>query len=146
MSTLKDKFVKDLTFEESRFQQLHLAHQANILVYARVDPREGHSGHAGHASKTKELARKLRPEFGKLYLASQTQECFKLMRTHDLDEASSAIDVVIMDFDSNSLRLLDMINKRPKQKESAHLALICTVIILPTEEADNRTGGGGGGV
>jgi tetratricopeptide (TPR) repeat protein len=143
MSTLKDKLVKDLTFEESRFQQLHLAHQANILVYARIDAREGHSGHSGHSSKTKELARKLRPEFGKLYLASQTQECFKLMRKHDLDDASSAIDVVIMDFDTNSLRLLDMINKRPKLKESAHLALICTVIILPSEEPDTRVGGGG---
>ena len=135
--SIKDKFIKDLSYEELRFQQLHTAHQSTLLVYARVDRNDK------EAAYLRELSRKLRPEFSKVYVASQVRECFKLVRKHDGDENLPSIDIILADVDSQSLKFLEAINKRPKQKETANLPLISTIMLLPEDAslaAESRIG------
>lgn len=136
--SIKEKIIKDLSFEETRFQQLHTAHQSTLLVYARMDGREKDGGHM------KELARKLRPELGRLFLCTQVRECFKIMRKHDADESLPSIDIILSDVDSQSLKFLEAVNKRPKSKETSHLPMVSTIMVIP-EEQQGIAGGVGSG-
>jgi tetratricopeptide (TPR) repeat protein len=129
--SIRDKIIKDLSHEETRFQQLHIAHQATLLVYAKSLTTSKEDG-----GSTRELARKLRPEFSKVFVATQVRECFKLIRKHDADDTLPPIDLIIADFDQNLPKLLDSVNKRPTQKETSHLPLIPIIIVLP-EDKDN---------
>ena len=122
MNILKEKV--DVTNESKmRFHQLQIAHNSTIMVYAKVDIQ-------GHGL-VKEMARKLRPEFGRFFLATEVRECIKLIEKHNCDESIPGIDLLIMDADHNSIKFLDMINKRPQTKATASLPLISTVMVLP---------------
>jgi len=127
--SIKEKIVKDLSYEETRFQQLHTAHQSTLLVYARADGREKDAGHM------KELARKLRPEFGKMFVCTQVRECFKIVRKHDADESLPSIDMILLDTDAHALKFLEAINKRPKSKETSQLPMMSTIMIIPEESS-----------
>ena len=142
MSSIRDKMVRDLSYKETRFAQLSVAHQSTLLVYTR----------GSNESNTRELARKLKPEFSKVFVATQLRECNKLIRKHDSDESLAPIDVIVSDFDSHSVKLLEFINKRPQNKDTLQFPLISTIMILPDEEdTSNRQGqaakaaGAGGG-
>ena len=107
MNILKEKV--DVTNESKmRFQQLQIAHNSTIMVYAKVDIQ-------GHGL-VKEIARKLRPEFGRFFLATEVRDCVKLIERHNGDESIPGIDLIIMDADHNSIKFLDMINKKSPVK------------------------------
>ena len=125
-NTLKDKTIKDESYKEVKFQQLLTAHSSSILLYSRQDSRE-------KESRSKELARKLRPEFGKVFLATEVKECFKLLHKHDVDDSLPAIELIIADLDIQSLKLLDYVNMRPKNKDTAQYPIISTIILLPED-------------
>ena len=109
-----------------KLQQLQLAHSSTVIVYMKTDARD-------KEMHIKELARKLRPEFSRLYLSDDVKECLKLLNRHTNDEALPPIDLVIMDFDTQSMKMLDMLNKRSVNPLTKHLPLISTIVLLPLE-------------
>ena len=120
-----------------RLQQLQLAHASSVLMYVKNDARDTEK-------YVKELARKLRPEFGHFYHTEDVKECFKMLaKCNHGEEGVKPIDVVILDFDTHSIKLLDMINKRSSDPKTAHLPLISTIVILPLEEVGGYSAEGG---
>jgi len=125
-NTIKDRIIKDGSYAEVKFQQLLTAHASSILLYSRQDSRD-------KESRSKELARKLRPEFGKVFLANEVKECFKLLNKHDVDDTLPAIELIIADLDIQSLKLLDYVNNRAKNKDTAQFPIISTIMLLPED-------------
>jgi hypothetical protein len=122
MNILKEK-VDVANDAKMRFQQLNIAHNSSIMMYAKVD----HLGH-GHLMN---ISRKLRPEFGRFFVSNEIRDSVKLLEKHNSDESVPGIDMVIMDADHSSIKFLDMINKRPLTKATASLPLISTIMVLP---------------
>ena len=105
---LKEK-VDVTNHKKMRFQQLSVAHQSTVCVYAKHDVHKEREGAHGHL---KTVARKIRPEFGRFFLTSDVKQVFSLLDKHNSDESIPGIDVVIMDVDHGSIKLLEVINKR----------------------------------
>lgn len=99
-----------------KFSQLTLAHSSRLLIYAK----EG-----------KERARKLRPEFAAVYVSQDVKECHKHILKYNSSLEFAGVDVVILDMDLQSLKLIDYINKRCTDPSTQHLPLISIIAIVP---------------
>ena len=75
MNMLKEK-VDVANHDKMRFQQLSVAHQSTVCVYAKHDVLKEREGRHGHL---KTIARKMRPEFGRFFLTSDVKEVFSLL-------------------------------------------------------------------
>ena len=59
------------------------------------------------------------------------KQVISLLDKHNSDESVPGVDIIVMDTDHNSIKLLDIINKRPSLKQTSSLPLISTVMVLP---------------
>jgi len=109
------------SYGQTKFQQLGLAHTSTVLLYMRPDKN----------NRGNHTARALRPEFGRLYHAGEVKEVSKLLSKLNADDALPGIDCMVLEYDTQSLKLLDAINKRPLAPETSHLPMIATVMLLP---------------
>jgi hypothetical protein len=100
------------------FQELCRIHKMSILVHSR-------------SPFSRDLAKKLRPEFNKLLLTTDVRVCIKLIAKRNSELSGvGGIDIVIIDFDQSATRLLEYINKRPMMEETMKHPLIPTVALL----------------
>ena len=71
------------------------------------------------------------PRIWKVFLTSDVKQVISLLDKHNSDESVPGVDIIVMDTDHNSIKLLDIINKRPSLKQTSSLPLISTVMVLP---------------
>lgn len=106
-----------LAFTTQTFAGLNILHGCTLLIY----------------SKTRELARKLRPEFSRCILANEIKDCPRIIEYYDDPEIPS-IDVILLEYyDFTTLKALDFVNKRMKAPDTSKLSGIGTVILLPPQ-------------
>lgn len=100
-----------------KLKQFEVAHSSTILLYSR--DRSGVN-----------LAKKLRAEFGKILVSSESRECQKVLSkiTNESQDYLS-IDVLLADFDTGAVKIVDTINKRPLMPETNNCSLIPTIVM-----------------
>ena len=97
---------------------LNSAHQSSLLVYSK---KKG----------SKLLARKLRPEVAKLYIANTHSDALWLIERYNSNPDIPGIDAVIADADLNALKLIEAINKRANTVGKSQFPIIATLLLLP---------------
>lgn len=101
-----------------QFQELCRLHKMSILIHSR-------------SQYSRDLARKLRPEFNKLLLTTDVRVCIKLIAKRNAEiNGGGGIDLVVIDYDPSTLKLLEYINKRPMMEETIKHPLIPTIVLL----------------
>jgi hypothetical protein len=105
-------------FAVKQFQELCRIHKNSLLVHSR-------------SQYTRDLARKLRPEFSKLLVTTDVRVCVKLIAKRNAEISGvGGIDIVVIEYDPSTLKLLEYINKRPMTGDTMKHPLIPTIVLL----------------
>lgn len=103
-----------------KFKDLSNIHSIQALIYSKTQ-------------FTKDLARKLRPEFKKIYLTYETKSSIRMISRDDKrDTDHGGIDIVIMEYDGGCFRLIEYVNQRVTKPETRHLPVIPMIVLLPS--------------
>jgi len=85
-------------YELEKLTQLDVVNHSSVLFFSK--------------DKANTLGKKLRPELGTLYLSSEVKDCIRFLEKIDTDSSVDYhIDLVIVEYDSTAVRLIDHINK-----------------------------------
>lgn len=111
-------------YEVNRLKQLQNIHNSHVLLFSK--------------DKFCPLGRKLRPELGKLYMSSEFKDCSKLLDKIDDEYSDYHIDLVIVEYDSTAVRLIDVVNKRLRNIKTRKLPVIPTIAIFNPETSEHE--------
>lgn len=109
----------DFARKDIYFKWLNSAHKSIVLFVTKN-------------KNSKALAKKLRPEISKMYLAASTQDAIMLIEKYNSNPDIPGIDCAIIDADLSVFRLLEYINTRSTKKETSHFAIISTILLMPS--------------
>jgi hypothetical protein len=109
----------EFTRKDIYFKWLNSAHKSIVLFVTKN-------------KNSKALAKKLRPEISKMYLASSTQDAIMMIEKYNSNPDVPGIDCAIIDADLSVFRLLEYINTRAAKKETSHFAIISTILLIPS--------------
>lgn len=106
-------------FAQIKFQQLEQAHNDNILVFARDKILAN-------------LARKLRPEFGKVLISSELKDCQKLIGkiTNENMDQKHGIDLILAEYDQATIKIIDIVSKRSSAPDTCNCPLIPIIVLM----------------
>ena len=117
----------DEPYLRSRFLQLQNAHKTHVVVMSR----------------NRELARKLRPEFGKVVFFEEARKCLAYIAAANHNpELPGGVDAALVDYENvkalEPLKVLEYVNNRVTDSATAKLPLIVSVTLLSTCDADSE--------
>jgi hypothetical protein len=96
-------------YEQEKLTQLDVVNHSSVLFFSK--------------DKANTMGKKLRPELGTLYLSSEVKDCIRFLEKIDPDSGSdSHVDLVIVEYDSTAVRLIDHINKSVTRSITSILA------------------------
>jgi hypothetical protein len=96
-------------YELEKLTQLDVVNHSSVLFFSK--------------DKANTMGKKLRPELGTLYLSSEVKDCIRFLEKIDPDSGSdSHVDLVIVEYDSTAVRLIDHINKSVTRSITSILA------------------------
>lgn len=96
-------------YELEKLKQLDVVNHSSVLFFSK--------------DKANTVGKKLRPELGTLYLSSEVKDCIRFLEKIDPDSSSDYhVDLVIVEYDSTAVRLIDHINKSVTRSITSILA------------------------
>lgn len=114
MASDGDKDIDEV--QRELFRNLTIAHKSSLLVYSKD-------------SDSTKLAKKLRPEFEKIYVTGDFTEALNMISGARVRN-SNLVDLIIADGDLASVKLVEAANARPLALATSKLPVISTIILL----------------
>ena len=102
------------------FRTLAVAHKSSLLLYSKF------------AAST-DLARKMRAEFAKVFVANDLNEALSMVSGH---RANNDIDLIVADADVASVKLVELANERPLHEATSKLPIISTLMLVDRHNED----------
>eukprot|EP01036_Dinobryon_divergens_P032490 gene32490-42094_t len=109
-------------YETLKLSQLAIAQSSNVLLFTRD-------------KYFLQLARKLRPEFGHLFISNELKDCQRIIGAvtnktiaeEKPDTTNYGVSILLADIDTIAVKLAEFVNKRSRDENTNHCPVIPTI-------------------